>query len=58
MTKGRRGGVIGAKLKRMPLIVTNGLLVLIPAAVFLNAVELFGCTGNFVVIDPVTRFPV
>jgi hypothetical protein len=35
LTKGRRGGVIGAKLKRMPLIVTNGLLVLIPAALFL-----------------------
>lgn len=35
LAKGRRGGVIGAKLKRMPLIVTNGLLVLIPAALFL-----------------------
>ncbi|MDG4549801.1 MAG: hypothetical protein RKR03_05640 [Candidatus Competibacter sp.] len=35
LAKGRRGGVIGAKLKRMPLIVTNGLLGLIPAALFL-----------------------
>lgn len=35
LSKGRRGGVIGAKIKRMPFIAANGLLVLIPAALFL-----------------------
>lgn len=35
LAKGRRGGVIGAKVKRMPLIAANGILVLIPAALFL-----------------------
>ena len=35
LAKGRRGGVIGAKIKRMPLIAANGLVVLIPAALFL-----------------------
>jgi hypothetical protein len=31
----RRGRVIGAKIKRMPLIAANGILVLIPSALFL-----------------------
>lgn len=35
LAKGRRGGVIGAKAKRMPLIAANGILVLIPSALFL-----------------------
>ncbi|MEZ5958750.1 MAG: hypothetical protein R3C27_16245 [Hyphomonadaceae bacterium] len=35
LAKGRRGGVISAKIKRMPIIAANGLLVLIPAALFL-----------------------
>lgn len=35
VAKGRRGGLVGAKLKRMPLIVANGILILIPAALFL-----------------------
>lgn len=35
LAKGRRGGVIGAKIKRMPLIAANGVLVLIPCALFL-----------------------
>jgi hypothetical protein len=33
--KGRRAGLIGTKLRRMPLIAANGLLVLIPSALFL-----------------------
>lgn len=37
LAKGRRAGLIGAKLKRMPLIAANGLLVLVPAALFLAA---------------------
>lgn len=35
LAKGRRAGLIGAKLKRMPIVAANGLLVLIPAALFL-----------------------
>jgi hypothetical protein len=35
LSKGRRAEVIGAKLKRVPFIAANGLLVLIPAALFL-----------------------
>ncbi|WP_321505593.1 hypothetical protein [Breoghania sp.] len=35
LAKGRKAGLIAAKLKRMPLIAANGLLVLIPAALFL-----------------------
>ena len=35
MSKGRRTGLVGAKLKRMPLIAANGILVLIPSALFL-----------------------
>lgn len=35
LVKGHRGGRVGAKLKRMPLIAANGLFVLIPAALIL-----------------------
>ncbi|WP_413875831.1 hypothetical protein [Albidovulum sp.] len=33
--KGRRAGLVGAKIRRMRLIAANGVLVLIPAALFL-----------------------
>jgi hypothetical protein len=35
LARGRRGGLVSAKLKRMPFIAANGLLVLIPSALFL-----------------------
>jgi hypothetical protein len=35
LSKGRRGGLTEKKLKRMPIIAANGILVLIPAALFL-----------------------
>jgi hypothetical protein len=35
LAEGRRAGLIGAKFKRMPLIAGNGVLVLIPSALFL-----------------------
>jgi len=35
LARGRRGGLIGAKLHRMPIIAANGLLVLMPAAFYL-----------------------
>ena len=43
LARGRRAGLIGAKIKRMPFIAGNGILILIPAALFLaskaNAAE-------------------
>lgn len=35
LSHGQRRGLVGAKLKRMPFIAANGLLILIPAALFL-----------------------
>jgi hypothetical protein len=35
LAKGRRAGLIGAKLKRMPWIAANGILILVPSALFL-----------------------
>jgi hypothetical protein len=35
MAKGRRAGIIGTKIKRMPIIAANGILVLIPSALYL-----------------------
>lgn len=35
LSKGARAGLVGAKLKRMRIIAANGVLVLIPAALFL-----------------------
>ncbi len=37
LSQGQRKGLVGAKLKRMPFIGANGLLVLIPSALFLAA---------------------
>lgn len=37
LAKGQRNGLVGGKLKRMPVIAANGILVLIPAALFLAA---------------------
>lgn len=36
LSKSRRGSLVEAKKKRMPFIAVNGLLVLIPCAIFLN----------------------
>ena len=35
LAKGRRAGLVGAKIKRMPIIAANGILVLVPSALFL-----------------------
>jgi len=35
LVNGRRAGLIGAKIKRMPFIAGNGILILIPSALFL-----------------------
>jgi hypothetical protein len=44
LSKSRQGRHIAAKKKRMPFIAANGLLVLIPCAIFLN---LWAATGVF-----------
>lgn len=36
LSKSRRGRLVEAKKKRMPFIAVNGLLVLVPCAIFLN----------------------
>lgn len=36
LAKSRQGRLVAAKKKRMPFIAANGLLVLIPCAIFLN----------------------
>lgn len=36
LAKGRRGGLIRSKIKRMPLVAANGLLILIPSALYLS----------------------
>ena len=35
LARGRRGGLIGAKARRMPWIAANGVLILIPSALYL-----------------------
>jgi hypothetical protein len=35
LAKGRRTGLVGVKFRRMPWIAANGILILIPAALFL-----------------------
>jgi hypothetical protein len=35
LANGRRAGLVDAKIKRMPLIAANGVLILIPSALFL-----------------------
>lgn len=36
LARGHRDGRIGSKVKRMPLIAANGLLILIPSALYLS----------------------
>lgn len=36
LAQGRTGGLVGKKRKRMPFIAANGVLVLIPAALYLS----------------------
>ena len=36
LARGRKIGLIGSKMRRMPFIAANGLIVLIPAALFLS----------------------
>lgn len=35
LSGGRKAGLVGAKMRRMPLIAGNGVLILVPAALFL-----------------------
>ncbi len=36
LAKGRRGSVIDSKIRRMPLVAVNGVLILIPSALYLS----------------------
>lgn len=36
LARGRRAGLAGVKARRMPLIAANGILILVPAALFLG----------------------
>lgn len=44
LSKSRRGRLVDVKKRRMPFIAANGLLVLVPCAVFLNR---WAATGTF-----------
>ncbi|AXI83532.1 hypothetical protein FUT69_09345 [Xylella taiwanensis] len=44
LSKSRHGRLVDAKKKRMPFIAANGLLVLVPSAIFLNR---WASTGTF-----------
>jgi hypothetical protein len=44
LAKGRNAGIVGTKLKRMPFVAVNGLVVLIPSALFLAS---RAKSGNF-----------
>ncbi len=37
LSKGNRRGVVGAKARRMPFIAANGLIILVPSALYLAA---------------------
>ena len=46
LSKTRQGRLVAAKLKRMPFIAANGLLVLLPAAIFLDSWAAQGAFDN------------
>lgn len=46
LAKGRHGGLVAAKSKRMPFIAANGVLVLIPSALFLASKARAGAFDN------------
>lgn len=52
LAKGQRGGLVEAKLRRMPWIAANGVLVLIPSALFLAHKASMGAfDGTFYVVQ-------
>ena len=57
MAGGRRAGLVAAKARRMPIIAANGILILIPAALYLahkaGQAEAMTCS-IFSVVAPVT----
>ena len=54
LSRGRRGGLIGVKLRRMPIIAANGLVVLVPAALFLAAKARAGAfDGTFYAVQAI-----
>lgn len=54
LARGRRGGLIGVKLRRMPFVAANGLLILMPAAVYLSIKAASGAFDtNFYIVQAV-----
>ena len=52
VANGKRGRVIDAKIRRMPIIAANGLLVLIPSALFLASKTKGGaCDSTFYLVQ-------
>ena len=52
LAKGRRGALIARKQRRMPVIALNGLLILVPCAIFLAAkAEAGQFDSRFVVVQ-------
>lgn len=49
VARGRRAGLVGAKIGRMPWIAANGILILIPAALFLASKARTGEFGTIFV---------
>lgn len=61
MSKSRRGRLVDTKKKRMPFIAANGLLVLVPCAIFLDrwaAAGSFGTTFYVVQAIELTAGPI
>jgi hypothetical protein len=46
LSKSRSGSLVAAKKKRMPFIAANGLLILIPCAIFLHRLAASGSFGT------------
>lgn len=54
LSKSRKGRLVDAKKKRMPFIAANGLLVLLPSAIFLNRLSSAGAfEATFYVVQGV-----
>ena len=56
LSKGRKGGLIGRKLIRMRIIAANGLLVLLPAAIYLDHLASAGEFGTLFYLVQTVEF--
>jgi len=56
LAKGRVGGIVEAKKKRMRILAGNGLLVMLPAAIWLHMLASSGNFGTQFVVIQVVEF--